>query len=261
MRACRRAATARCSRPCRKHDGGAHSGGSVTLNLILASCSGALPILRRNGSQRGSEWILSNRFCGTISPSPAILVRDRLVEPLKRLVGLAAEGVDVGNVVGPVLFVLGDQCGERGIGVAPCARARSRPSAGRSSATPSSVLLLDLGERAGSIALEQQRHPELSVHRPAARAQAQRRAKRCDRFIVPASHALVARRGYEATSMFTGSRRTTASASANASSRRPRLERKKAASLSTPRSVGSSAKARWKCRAAPAEIVVSYIAI
>jgi hypothetical protein len=70
MRACRRAATARCSRPCRKHDGGAHSGGSVTLNLILVSWSGALPILRTNGSQRGSEWILSNRFCGTISPSP-----------------------------------------------------------------------------------------------------------------------------------------------------------------------------------------------
>ena len=36
--------------------------GSVTLNLIFASCSGALPILRRNGSQRGSLWILSNRF-------------------------------------------------------------------------------------------------------------------------------------------------------------------------------------------------------
>ena len=48
----------------------AHCGGRVTLNLILASWSGALPILRRNGSQRGSEWILSNRFSTTISENP-----------------------------------------------------------------------------------------------------------------------------------------------------------------------------------------------
>src|SRR5687768_5847391 len=32
-----------------------HSGGSVTLNRIFASCSGVFPILRRKGSQRGSE--------------------------------------------------------------------------------------------------------------------------------------------------------------------------------------------------------------
>jgi len=56
----------------RSHERGiavAH-GGSVTLNSILASCSGAFPSLRRKGSQRGSEWILSNRFCATISLSP-----------------------------------------------------------------------------------------------------------------------------------------------------------------------------------------------
>ena len=47
-----------------------HCGSGGTLNSILASCSGALPILRRKGSQRGSEWILSNRFSATISPSP-----------------------------------------------------------------------------------------------------------------------------------------------------------------------------------------------
>src|SRR5262245_12544693 len=44
------------------------SGG--TLNSILASWSGALLILRRKGSQRGSEWILSKRFSVTIPPSP-----------------------------------------------------------------------------------------------------------------------------------------------------------------------------------------------
>src|SRR6185312_12297435 len=37
-----------------------HCGGD-SLNSILASWSGALPILRRKGSQRGSEWILANR--------------------------------------------------------------------------------------------------------------------------------------------------------------------------------------------------------
>src|SRR5262249_43957408 len=41
-----------------------------TLNSILASWSGALPSLRRRGSQRGSEWILSKRFSVTISASP-----------------------------------------------------------------------------------------------------------------------------------------------------------------------------------------------
>jgi hypothetical protein len=44
--------------------------GSVTLNSIFASCSGAWPTLRRNGSQRGSAWILSNRFSVTISKKP-----------------------------------------------------------------------------------------------------------------------------------------------------------------------------------------------
>ena len=34
--------------------------GTFTSNLIAASCSGAMPSLRRNGSQRGSEWRLSN---------------------------------------------------------------------------------------------------------------------------------------------------------------------------------------------------------
>ncbi len=36
--------------------------GSVALNGIFPSCSGALPSLRRNGSQRGSEWMLAKRF-------------------------------------------------------------------------------------------------------------------------------------------------------------------------------------------------------
>src|SRR5436190_17223518 len=61
-----------------EHDGGefaffgvsAHCRGSVTLNWILASCSGARPILRRKGSQRGSEWILSNRFSAAMLISP-----------------------------------------------------------------------------------------------------------------------------------------------------------------------------------------------
>ena len=48
-------------------------GGRVTLNLICASCSGALPILRRKGSQRGSEWILSKRVSPTISDRPGLL--------------------------------------------------------------------------------------------------------------------------------------------------------------------------------------------
>ena len=47
----------------------AHWGG-VTCNSIFASWSGALPILRTKGSQRGSEWILSNRFSVAISASP-----------------------------------------------------------------------------------------------------------------------------------------------------------------------------------------------
>src|SRR5262249_5103046 len=45
-----------------------HCGGGI-LNSILASWSGALPILRRKGSQRGSEWILSNRLSVTMSLS------------------------------------------------------------------------------------------------------------------------------------------------------------------------------------------------
>ena len=36
--------------------------GSVTLNGIFPSCSGPFPSLRRNDSQRGSEWMLVNRF-------------------------------------------------------------------------------------------------------------------------------------------------------------------------------------------------------
>src|SRR5690349_18533437 len=47
-----------------------HRGSGGTLNSILASWSRALPILRRKGSQRGSEWILSNRFSTTISLTP-----------------------------------------------------------------------------------------------------------------------------------------------------------------------------------------------
>ena len=35
--------------------------GSVTLNSIAASCSGDLPMLSRNGSQRGSSWMFVNR--------------------------------------------------------------------------------------------------------------------------------------------------------------------------------------------------------
>src|SRR2546430_13536753 len=38
----------------------------------------------------------------------AVAVLDRLVEPLERLVGLAAEGVDEADVVGRVLLVLRD---------------------------------------------------------------------------------------------------------------------------------------------------------
>ena len=36
-------------------DGPSVYNGSVTLNVIVASFSGALPTLRRNGNQRGSE--------------------------------------------------------------------------------------------------------------------------------------------------------------------------------------------------------------
>ena len=65
--------------------------GSFTSNLIVASCSGALPSLRRNGSQRGSAWILSNRLDHDFGEA-GVAVLDRLVEPLECLVGLAAEG-------------------------------------------------------------------------------------------------------------------------------------------------------------------------
>ena len=47
----------------------------------------------------------------------AVAVLDRLVEPRECLVGLAALGVDVGDVVCRVLLVLRDQRGERSVGV------------------------------------------------------------------------------------------------------------------------------------------------
>jgi hypothetical protein len=37
-----------------------HLLGGITLNLIAVSCSGALSILRKNGNQRGSFWMLVN---------------------------------------------------------------------------------------------------------------------------------------------------------------------------------------------------------
>ena len=40
-----------------------------------------------------------------------------LVEPLERLVRLAAESVDIGDVAGCVLLVLRDQRGQRGVRV------------------------------------------------------------------------------------------------------------------------------------------------
>src|SRR2546430_5580590 len=84
---------------------------------------------------------------------------DRLVEPLERLVGLAAVGVDGGNVGGPVLLVLRDQRGERGVrvGLAPERVERHRQA---DRLVDLARLLLDLRQRALRIALEQQRYAE-----------------------------------------------------------------------------------------------------
>jgi hypothetical protein len=46
------------------------SPGSATLNLVFANCPGALPMLRRNGSQRGSPRMLSNSLSTGISDRP-----------------------------------------------------------------------------------------------------------------------------------------------------------------------------------------------
>ena len=42
-----------------------------------------------------------------MSESPGSWYSDRFVEPLERLVGLFAEGIDLRNVVGPILLELG----------------------------------------------------------------------------------------------------------------------------------------------------------
>ena len=44
--------------------------GSFTSNLMAASCSGAIPSLRRNGSQRGSPWMLAKRVSAAICARP-----------------------------------------------------------------------------------------------------------------------------------------------------------------------------------------------
>jgi hypothetical protein len=92
---------------------------------------------------------------------PGVVLLERLVEPGKRLVGLAAESVNISDVVGSILFVLGDQSGERGIGVG---LASERVVGHRQTDHSPDVvrLLFDLGQRAASVALEQQRLAELS---------------------------------------------------------------------------------------------------
>ena len=81
------------------------------------------------------------------------MIRDRLVEPRKRLVGLTAEGVNIGNVAGRILFVLGDQSGERsiGVGLAPERVVGHRQT---DHSTALVRFLFDLGECAGSVAPE-----------------------------------------------------------------------------------------------------------
>ena len=107
----------------------------------------------------------------------AIAVLDRLVEPLERLVGLAAVGVDGCNVGGPVLLVLRDQRGERGVrvGLAPERVVGHRQA---DHLVDLARLLLDLRQRALRIALEQQRYAELAVGASIARAHAQHGAER-----------------------------------------------------------------------------------
>src|SRR5437899_2039848 len=83
----------------------------------------------------------------------SLVMLERLVEPRKCLVGLAAEGVNTGDVGGIFLFVLGDQSGERVIGVG---LASKRVIDHRQSDHSNGLvwLLFDLGKCAGSVALK-----------------------------------------------------------------------------------------------------------
>ena len=47
--------------------------GNVTLNSMAASCSGDLPMLSRNGSQRGSDRMLANKDWTAIEARPGSL--------------------------------------------------------------------------------------------------------------------------------------------------------------------------------------------
>src|SRR5438045_6485188 len=72
-------------------------------------------------AQEGQPARVGVDFVEQVLPSPIaasrVLVGDRLVEPLKRFICVAAERVDGRDVGSPVLLVLRDERVERGIGI------------------------------------------------------------------------------------------------------------------------------------------------
>src|SRR5262249_33264088 len=94
-----------------------------------------------------------------------VLVSERLIEPFERFVGIAAERVDVSDVVGCLLLVFRDQRIEGGIGVG---FAPERAVGYRQADHPVALglLLLDLGKRAGGIALSTSAFPSWACAPP-----------------------------------------------------------------------------------------------
>ena len=129
------------------------------MNDIFASCSGALPIVRRKAIQRGSPYRGAKRGSATISTKVPPFVA-LLLEPLERAVGLAAERVEAGDVVGHVLLVLRDQPGERGVGLGLTAE-RVVGHGQANHAEHLDGLLLELRERTVRVAFEQHRDSQL----------------------------------------------------------------------------------------------------
>jgi hypothetical protein len=87
------------------------------LELDLGELVGGLADLAQEGQPAwvGVDFLEQVVRCDVAESR--VLVRDRFVEPRERLVGIAAECVDLGDVVRPVLLVFRDQRIERGMGV------------------------------------------------------------------------------------------------------------------------------------------------
>src|SRR4030095_15283560 len=111
---------------------------------------------------------------------PWILVSGRFVEPLEGLVGISAEGIDLRNVIRPVLLESGDQCSERD----PRLRLASERTIHHWQADQPGrfiILLLNFSQRGRGIVLEQHGNADLIMRAGVTRAQTEDAAVGYDR--------------------------------------------------------------------------------